>query len=531
MTQFQSAQPGDAVRLPSPQLAALATIAATVSQSLSLDDTLEAALTEMLRATGAQSGGISLLNEADGDLVLRVQYGFSRAFVHDLSTHSRSQTGLSHQVVVTNAPLVINHLTGREPVAVPRFHDEGFRSLVIAPMHARGRVIGVVSIMSARAEAFDQGVVDLLCGIADTIGIALDNARLYETSVAAERRLNAVVAATTDGVLATNTSGTIVVVNPAASRLLALAAEQMVGQPIASAPLPVRLRLLVLNAMQTPGDLRNRTLRVVLDDERVITAVVSPVFIDRVDGVREHEGWLMVLQDISHLAETERTRSAFLRAAAHDMRNPLSAAIQSLALVRRLVSVTTPSLTEALDIAQSGLSRIDLLIDDLLTLEMIQNRSQFSPEAIDIGEFAFEIGAAARQRAQAHGLQVHITLGTSIPTVIADRRILELGVLQYVDNAIQHAPPDSVLSLRLFRNGQYLHIEVTDQGPGIPLEVQPRLFERFVPVSLTGQAVTGIGLAITKAAVDAHGGSVYVQSNEGDGSTFGLIIPLAPVAS
>lgn len=531
MTRANALPPGRPVRLPSPQLAALATIAATLSQSLSLDDTLEAALSEMLRATGAQSGGICLLDETDGDLGLRAQHGWSREFVHDLSTHSLSRTGLAHQVVVSNEPLVIDQLTGHEPVAVPRFHEEGFKSLAIAPMHARGRVTGVVSVMSGQVSAFDQDVVDLLCGIADTIGIALDNARLYETSVAAERRLNAVVAATTDGILATNAGGAIVLVNPAASRLLSLPAEQIVGQPIANAPLPVRLRLLVLSAMRTPGELRSRALRVALDEERVISAVVSPVFIDHVDGMREHEGWLLVLQDVSNLAETERARSAFLRAAAHDMRNPLSAAIQSLALVRRLVSATTPSLNDVLDIAQSGLSRVDQLIDDLLTLEMIQNRSQFSPELIDIGEFAFEIGAAARNRAEAHGLQVHITLGSAIPVVMADRRILELGVLQYVDNAIQHAPPDSELDLRLFRNGQYLHIEVADQGPGIPLEVQPRLFERFIPISLSDQAAPGIGLAIVKAAVDAHGGSVYVQSGEGPGSTFGLIIPLAPVAT
>jgi signal transduction histidine kinase len=139
--------------------------------------------------------------------------------------------------------------------------------------------------------------------------------------------------------------------------------------------------------------------------------------------------------------------------------------------------------------------------------------------------------AAACNRAEERGLQVKFWLGPAIPQVIADRRILQLGILQYIENAIEHAPPDTAVAVRLFHVGNDLHIEVTDQGPGIPMEVQSRLFERFVPISLTDGPVTGVGLAIVKAAADAHGGSVYVQSSADTGSTFGLIIPLAPIAS
>ena len=148
-----------------------------------------------------------------------------------------------------------------------------------------------------------------------------------------------------------------------------------------------------------------------------------------------------------------------------------------------------------------------------------------------MGEFAFELCAEARHRAEARGLALDPWLGPAIPNVLADRHILQMAILHYVDNAVEHAPPGSEINLRLFRDGNHLHIEVTDHGPGIPIEVQSRLFERFVPISLEDGPVTGVGLAIVKAAADAHGGSVFVQSNAHEGCTFGLIIPLTPVAS
>ena len=519
------------LRLSAPHLSALASIAATVSQSLSLDMTLQLAMAEVVRVTGAQAGGISLVDDAARELVLRAQHGWSRDFVLDREMRIPLGEGMSGQVFRTNGPLLNNYLTGHEPLAVPSFHDERFQSIILAPMHARGRIIGILSIMSHNSGAFGQGSVDLLCGIADTIGILIENARLYEESLAAQRQLSAVLRATADGIVTTDPAGKIQLVNPAAERLLGIPADRLVNVPLFSAPLPSRLRMLVQSAVQNGEASRVRSLRITLEEGRVLTAMVLPIALEQGSTNRTLGGWLLLLQDVTHLAAAERARSAFLHAAAHDMRNPLSATIQSLALVRRMVLQTTPTLEEMLDIAQSGLMHIDQLIDDLLALEKIQNRSEFAPELIDIGEFAFEIRSEASARAEERGLQVIFSLGPAIPQVIADRRILQMGILQYVDNAIEHAPPGSDVALRMFRMGNDLHIEVTDHGPGIPLDVQSRLFERFVPISLTDGPVTGVGLAIVKAAADAHGGSVYVQSSAEAGSTFGLIIPLAPIAS
>jgi NtrC-family two-component system sensor histidine kinase KinB len=508
----------------------LAAITMAIGQSLDLDDTLQTALHEVLRVTHAQAGSIYLLDEAANELVTRLHHGWLRPFVAAEPLRVPLQDNLLGRVIRDNTPLLEPSFSAHPAQRPEHFDDESFEALVCAPIHARGRVTGIVSIMSGQPAAFDQASVELLCSVADTIGVALENARLYEESVAAQRRLNAVLQATADGILAIDAQERIQIVNPAAEQLLNVRATDLLQHPVSSAALPTRLRLLALSAMTHADGLRDRSLRMKLEDGRVLSAVVSPVFVDTAEG-KEPGGWVLLIQDITHLAEAERARSAFLKAAAHDMRNPLSAATQSLSLVRRLVTTENPSLNEALDIAQSGLGRIQHLIDDLLTLETMQNQSEFSPELMDIGEFAFEISSEARSRAQVRGLHLRTLLAAAIPPVSGDRRILTIAVLHYIDNAVAHAPPGSEITLRFFRERGQLHIEVSDTGPGIHAEAQRRLFERFVPISLSEGSTLGFGLAIVKAAADAHSGSVYVQSSPEAGSTFGLMIPLAPVAT
>ncbi len=519
---------------PTPQptdTSVLAAIAAGLSQSLDLDDTLRAALREVLHVTSAHAGSICLIDETAGDVVMRMHHGWTHQFAADNPVRVPLNNEILGEVIRRDAPLLENQLSAHPAQRPEHFADEQFEAVVIAPMHARGQVTGVVSIMSGQPNAFDHHSVEVLCGVADAVGIALENARLYEDSVAAQRRLNAVLQATADGILAIDASGRVQVVNPAAERMLNARAANLLGQPLVSAALPARLRLLALSAMSASGKSRNRSLRINVEDDRVLSAVVSPVFVDQADGGQERGGWVLLIQDITHLAEAERARSTFLKAAAHDMRNPLSAAVQSLSLVRRLVANENPALDEALDIAQTGMGRIQHLIDDLLTLEMMQNRSEFSAELIDIGEFAFEVSATARRSAEAREIRLRTLLAPAIPPVSADRRILSLGVLHYLENAIAHSPAGSEVTLHFFLARGQLHIEVSDAGPGIPAQEQARLFERFVPVSLTAGSSMGFGLAIVKAAADAHGGSVYVQSSPGEGSTFGMMIPLAHVAS
>jgi len=160
-------------------LAALNTVAAAVSQSLDLKMTLNLALDKVLSVIGVEAGAISLVDEAAGELVIRAHRGWRQK---NLAERMRIKLGLglSGQAITTGMPVVTGDVANDPRLAVPEFGYEGVQAMVLAPMHARGQVIGVLSAMSYKPHTFAPHDVALLVAIADQVGVAIDNARLYE---------------------------------------------------------------------------------------------------------------------------------------------------------------------------------------------------------------------------------------------------------------------------------------------------------------------------------------------------------------
>jgi len=159
-------------------LAVLNAVAATASMTLDVDEMLQRALTLALEAIGVEAGAISVLDEATNELVFRVQQGWHR---HDLvaqDTRVPADYGLLGTVAATGQPVVTGRIGRDTQGVVPEFHDEGIQAMALAPMRARGRVIGVLGLMSYAPCEFSSEEVTIISAIADQIGIAFDHARL-----------------------------------------------------------------------------------------------------------------------------------------------------------------------------------------------------------------------------------------------------------------------------------------------------------------------------------------------------------------
>lgn len=511
-------------------LAAINTVAASVSQSLDLNQTFKTALRTVLDITGAEAGGISLIDEEAGEVVMRAQEGWTHDFVHQNPMRIPIGKGMSGQVILNDEVVVDNNLDGSKPLAVARFYDEPFRSIVMAPMHARSKVIGILSIMSSRPNSFDETVISVLRVIADTVGVALDNARLYETSVENQNRLSAVLQSTADGIIATDQSGRIRIVNHAASDMLAVAPEALIGQPLRAAPVQQRIREALSFAVSSSD--RQRAFRVSAESGRVLSVIVSPVYVEtQIDQHVVADGWVIVLQDVTHLYEAEMARTQFIQAAAHDMQNPLGVTLNALDMLTRRMDQRSPETDEIIDIATSGITRIQALIDDLLDLENMQSGTGFNFDSVDLGELVYEVSAEIKPLLEKRGISYQVEFEASVPAINADRRWLMRALLNYLDNAIKYTPYGGEVALRVYVTDTLLHLEVVDNGPGIPVEAQARLFERFYRAAGSQAAPgTGLGLAIVKSVAEAHGGGVYVQSAPGEGSIFGMTLMLSPIA-
>ncbi len=512
------------------QLAAITTVAASVSQSLDLNNVLKTALQAVLDITSAEAGGISMIEPETGEVVLRAQQGWMNDFVNTRSIRVPLGMGMSGRVIAADNVIVWNDLEQASELHVPSFRDEPFGSIVMAPMHARGRIVGLLSLMSAKKNAFNEEIVSVLRAIADTVGVALENARLYETSVETQSRLSAILRSSGDGIIATDQHGRVQLVNTTAQNLLSVESDVLIGVPLREAPLPPHLLDALVIALSAHGDEAKRMFQISLDNQRVLSVLVSPIYVDRqFESYSLMDGWVVVLQDVTHLHQAEIARTQFIQAAAHDMRNPLGVALNSLELLHEQFP-DDYDVGELIRLASVSVTRIDSLITDLLNLEQISSGYGFNLIEVDPRDLIEQTAGDIWQLLQEHRLKFRVELQPHIPTLTIDRRWVSRAITNYLDNAIKYTPPGGLVVLRAYLNDQHLHIEVTDDGPGIPYEAQARIFERFYRAEGTSHIPgTGLGLAIVKSVAEAHGGSVYLLSEPGQGSTFGmtLIVPHA----
>ncbi len=515
------------------QLIAVIAVAKDVSQTLDLNLTLEKALETVVQTTGAVATGISLIDDQTNEIVLRAQKGWFQDFVHQKPMRIPLGKGLSGRVVSNNEVIVNNDLDEHEQLAVPSFHDEKFRSMALAPMHAGGKIIGIISMMSYVKNSFDEASIEILVTVADTVGVAIENARLYEQTLRSEREMSAILHATADGILATDPNGNVRLINNTAAAMLHLSHTNVVGLPLRELPIQQNIRESLLFALSSRSETENTTFRVKTQNGRILSALVSPIRFESqlVMHNELQDGWVIVLQDMTRLLEAAQARTQFIQEAAHDMRNPLSAAINALELLHPH-TVNNDEALELVNIAGSSIDRIRGLIDDLLQLERIEQEGRnLQITDINLDDFLQTLSSAIYPLIQSKHIHFQVELQSEVPDhLFADKHLLLRALLNYLDNAIKYTPVEGRIKLKLYINEQMLHFEVVDSGAGIPQAAQARLFERFYRTDPNSPIRgTGLGLAIVKSVAEAHGGTVYVTSAKNRGSTFGMSVRLASV--
>ncbi len=512
------------------QLGAINAVAATVSQSLDLDKTLKTALESVLNVVGAEAGGISLIDEKANDVILRAQQGWPDDFTNPPMRIPMGQ-GMSGKVITSNDIIVDNDFNETDVLAVPRFHDEKFRSIVMAPMHARNKIIGILSLMSNKPNAFNEELINVLRAVADTVGVAIDNAHLYETTSEHEKQLNAVLQSTTDGMIATDQSGCISMINQAAQNLFDIDARKLIGVPLRDAPIHAKIRDSLLYALSSRTT-ENKSFQTTLENGRVISCIVSPVYIEsQVEKNGEHDGWVIVLRDISHLRESEVRRAEFMRAAAHDMKNPLGVALSAMHMLQDYFGNVDPTAMEIIRLALNGINRLQALINDLLNLEQIESGLGITKAEFNVGDLVREVFDDMKPIFVEKKLTFKLDVADKIPNIPGDRKWVKRAILNYVDNAAKYTNDGGEIKAHVFIVDKLVHIEIIDNGPGIAIEFQPRLFERFYRASSDKIQGTGLGLAIVKSVAELHGGGVYLRSQPGSGSTFGMTISVMGMAN
>jgi len=350
-----------------------------------------------------------------------------------------------------------------------------------------------------------------------TAEIESSQRRQQQTNVDAKAQQQVLFNSMIEGLLLLDRSQKIYLANRAFKNLFGLKTE-LRGKTILEA---LRLHELdqLVERVQTEGQVFDYEIKLPELTERwlrVNAAVIS-------NSAGEREGMIMVFHDLTRLKQLERTREEFVANVSHELRTPLS-------LIKGYVETlldgarNNPEVAERfLRIIERNTNRLDLLIQDLLTISALESgRMKLNLQPVDLHAVAEKVFNDLHGRAE----NKNVALINQMPSLLirADANRLDQVFANLVDNAIKYGRTNGkvVVGGRKLEDGP-LEIFVQDDGPGIPPEALERVFERFYRVDKArsrDQGGTGLGLSIVKHIVQAHDGEVRVESELGKGTTF-----------
>jgi two-component system phosphate regulon sensor histidine kinase PhoR len=402
----------------------------------------------------------------------------------------------------------------------------GLSNLVAKRMSA---AVGELTNAARRMTEGDLGVRTRVSGDDELseLGHALDRMANSLTTTLGELRAERdlqrrILEAMHEGVVVIDQNGRIVLVNPALRSTLLLGADA-VGKLLIETVRHADLHNLVDRARSAPD---GPPLEIELPGLKPRRVLVQAAPLQGDD-----EGLLLVFVDVTELRRLESLRRDFVANASHELRTPI-AAVRSATETLQSGALADPlAANRFLDIIERNAQRLQSLVEDMLELSKLEsNVFKLKRERVELQRVVPIVLALFRERADKKGVRVTSELGPGLAPVEGDARALEHVLSNLVDNAVKYCPSGARIVVRAIEDEARVRLVVSDNGPGIPAEHLPRVFERFYRVD-AGRSRdvggTGLGLSIVRHMVEAMRGDVRVESEVGRGSTFVVTLPRA----
>jgi signal transduction histidine kinase len=349
-------------------------------------------------------------------------------------------------------------------------------------------------------------------------------------------RLDTVLSAVGDGVIVLDSDNKVLMANRRVSEIFGVPVEQLQGCDLAMVIEQVRHRLVrpdlvekkVKELKQAPSLVDEVTLE--LDDlgHQAIRLYSVPV-----RGTDGHIiGRIATSLDLGREREIERMKTEFLSTISHELRTPLTSIKGSLGLVLGGAAGTfSADARELLDIARSNTDRLVRIINQILDMMLLERgQALIRPVPMPLQACAERALRAVAAPAQEAGVPVHLQIPADLPNVLGDSRRVEQVLVNLLSNAIKFSTRGHEVVVVARAEGESAHVFVQDTGCGMSPEFLDRLFSKFEHAegSLTRESQgMGLGLAICRHIVQAHGGRIWAESKENEGSTFHFTLPLS----
>jgi two-component system phosphate regulon sensor histidine kinase PhoR len=332
----------------------------------------------------------------------------------------------------------------------------------------------------------------------------------------------AILSSMTEGVLALDAEGRLLTINSAGVEMLHLDPAMTQNLPVQEAIQDAGLKWFITRTLSTPEPIEGEVE--IKDNGRKIFKAHGTSLRDS-QGISL--GTLIVLHDITQLRQLENTRRDFVANVSHELKTPITS-IKGFVETLLAGALNEPDNAENfLKIIAKQTDRLNEIIDDLLTLSRIEQDAERRQIFLNGQKIKGTLQSAVQvceAKAAAKKIAVELNCPEDLRAQI-NPPLLEQALVNLVDNAVKFSEPGGVVQVEAQREGPQVIIRVRDQGPGIPPEHLPRIFERFYRVDAgRSRAVggSGLGLAIVKHIALAHGGKVAVTSSPGQETIFSL---------
>jgi signal transduction histidine kinase len=500
------------------QLQVLSEIGREMTSTLDLEVALENAMRHTQRLLQVEACVLFLLDEAGQELVLKASGG---AQLRIRGVAIRLEEGIAGWVARNRKALLVNDVRSN-----PLYHSaiDGqtgllTTSVLCVPLETRGETLGVIEAINHPRGAFNESDQRVLENVASWAGIAVDNANLFRRVAEERSRLETTLVETADAVVLTDRMGKTILVNKAAGQAFRINAEMatgrhaqevFVGHPLGD--------LLTRDDIALPA-----TMEITTPTDRVLYATISQV---------TNVGRVAVMQDITALKQIDRMRSQLLGTAAHDLKNPLNAIRLGADLLQD--APLTEQQRKALGMMGRATDNMTNLITGLLETIRVESTANITLEPCQINDLIRHAIEDLRPLAEKRNQTVEYRPPEESLLIMGDPSRLTSVMSNLLSNAIKFTPPAGRIKVYARWDDEEVVVSVNDDGPGIPEDEIPRVFEHLFRGRMAVQDPsnpvegTGLGLALAKTVIEQHGGRIWVNSQEGQGSTFYFSLPREP---
>jgi PAS domain S-box-containing protein len=459
----------------------------------------------------------------DDDLVVSAASGDGAE--EAVGSRSSATARLSGDVFQSRSPLVLEDVTTDERlVGADPFLLAGHAAYLGVPLSGpEGTLAGVLSVYARKPRRWRPEEVEALLALAGNTSAALANAELYSRVSLEKERSVAILANIADGIVAVDREGRVVLWNSAAEAITGVPQEEAIG----------RTTVQVLQRQLESAELETRSgqrlISIMRGGDEVWLSLSEAVMRDPLGAVA---GRIFAFRDISADRMVEQVKSDFVAAVSHELRTPLTS-IYGFAetLLRQDIPFGEEERRTFLGYIASESERLTEIVDQLLNVARLDAGDlQVELGRIDLGSVVSELVETVQESGVMNGHRFEIDLPDEPLAAEADPDKVRQVFNILVENALRYSPRGGTVTVGARRSDDRVEVRVADEGIGIPAAERERIFRKFYraeSAARDGAAGTGLGLFIAKELVTAMGGRIWVESTEGEGSSFSFELPAA----